>query len=73
MNEHEAALRILDELRRLTKEFTAPEWACATHVSFHAGLRAFEKDLKQHIHIEDEVLFPRAVQMEDTLSSRLHS
>ena len=73
MNEHEAALHILDELRRLTNDFTAPDWACATQVSFHAGLRAFEKDLKQHIYIEDEVLFPRAVQMEDALSSRLHS
>ena len=73
MNEHESALRILDELRSLTNEFTAPAWACATHVSFHTGLRAFEKDLKQHIHLEDDVLFPRAVDLEDSIGTRLQS
>jgi regulator of cell morphogenesis and NO signaling len=72
MNEHETALRILDELRSLTNEFTAPEWACATHISFHTGLRAFEKDLKQHIFVEDEVLFPRAVELEESIDSRMH-
>ena len=73
MNEHESALSILAELRSLTNEFTAPEWACATHVSFHTGLRAFERDLKQHIHLEDDVLFPRAVEMEDSIGSELQS
>jgi regulator of cell morphogenesis and NO signaling len=71
MNEHESALRIVAELHGLTNEFTAPAWACATHVSFHTGLRAFEKDLKQHIHLEDDVLFPRAVDMEDSIGGRL--
>lgn len=70
MNEHETALGIFDELRQLTNEFTAPEWACATHVSFHAGMRAFEKDLKQHIQLEDEVLFPRAVELEESVGAR---
>ena len=69
MNDHENALRILAQLRSLTNDFTAPEWACATHASFHAGMRAFEKDLKQHIHIEDDVLFPRAVQLDDSIYS----
>jgi regulator of cell morphogenesis and NO signaling len=64
MNEHQTALRIFADLRVVTNGFTPPDWACATHVSFHAGLRAFEKDLKQHIHLEDEVLFPRAVELE---------
>jgi regulator of cell morphogenesis and NO signaling len=71
MNEHESALRIVAKLHGLTNEFTAPAWACATHVSFHTGLRAFEKDLKQHIHLEDDVLFPRAVDMEDSIGARL--
>lgn len=66
MNEHETALHIFAELRNLTNEFTPPDWACATHVSFHTGLRAFEKDLKQHIHLEDDVLFPKAVELEDS-------
>lgn len=73
MNEHENALRILRELRQLTNGFTAPEWACATHVSFHTGLRAFEADLKQHIQLEDDVLFPRAVEMEDSIGARIRA
>jgi regulator of cell morphogenesis and NO signaling len=71
MNEHDTALRIFAKLRSLTHEFTAPEWACATHVSFHTGLRAFEMDLKQHIHLEEDVLFPRAVDMENSIGTRL--
>jgi regulator of cell morphogenesis and NO signaling len=71
MDEHKSALRILGELRSLTNEFTAPEWACANHISFHTGLRAFEKDLKIHIHLEDKVLFPRAVDLEDSIGARL--
>ena len=70
MNEHENALGILAQLRELTNGFTAPEWACANHVSFHTGLRAFEKDLKQHIYLEDEVLFPRAVELEDSMGAQ---
>jgi regulator of cell morphogenesis and NO signaling len=73
MNDHENALRILAQLRSLTNDFTAPDWACATHVSFHAGMRAFEKDLKQHIHLEDDVLFLRAVELEDSIYSTLQS
>lgn len=71
MNEHEVALGILAELRDLTNGFTAPDWACANHVSFHTGLRAFEKDLKQHIYLEDEVLFPRAVELEESMTAGL--
>src|SRR3569833_2164757 len=43
MNEHETAVHILAELRSTTNDFSAPAWACATHVSFHAGMRAYEK------------------------------
>jgi regulator of cell morphogenesis and NO signaling len=71
MNEHTSARHVLSELRRLTNEFTAPEWACATHVSFHTGLRAFEIDWKQHMHLEDDVLFPRAIDLEDSIGARL--
>jgi regulator of cell morphogenesis and NO signaling len=71
MHEHETALRIVDELRGITNGFTPPEWACATHISFHTGLRAFEQDLKQHIHFEDDVLFPRAVELEELTETKV--
>jgi regulator of cell morphogenesis and NO signaling len=65
MNDHESALRILAELNRLTNGFQAPAGACATHVSLCTGLRAFEEDLKRHIYLEDDILFPRAMELED--------
>lgn len=68
--EHESANRIMAELRSLTAGFTPPEWACATHIAFFAGLSEFEADLKQHVHLENDVLFPRAMQMEAELNSR---
>jgi regulator of cell morphogenesis and NO signaling len=70
MNEHESALRIVNDLRSVTNEFTPPEWGCAMHISFHTGMRAFEKDLKQHMHLENDVLFPRAVELEDAVGAR---
>lgn len=71
MNDHETALRIFAELRTFTKEFTPPDWACANHISFHTRLYAFEKDVKQHIHLEDDVLFPRAVELESSTLARV--
>jgi regulator of cell morphogenesis and NO signaling len=70
MNDHESALHLVDNLKRISNGFEAPTWACATHVSFYTGLRAFEKDLKQHIHLEGDVLFPRAVELEDSIALR---
>ena len=70
MQEHESANHIVAELRRLTLGFQPPEWACTTHVSLFAGLNEFETDLKQHVHLENDVLFPRAIEMEAELNSR---
>lgn len=70
MQEHESADRMMAELRRLTHDFEPPAWACATHVALYGGLRAFEIDLKQHMHLENDVLFPRAIEMEGVLNRR---
>ncbi len=70
MQEHDAAGQIMAELRRLTQEFVPPDWACATHAALFAGLRAFEADLAQHVHLENDVLFPRAIAMESELNQR---
>ncbi len=69
VQEHEAAGHIVAELRALTNRFT-PEWACATHIALFAGLSAFEADLKQHVHLENDVLFPRAIELEAELNCR---
>ena len=68
--EHECAGHIVAELIRLTNHFEPPSWACATHIALFAGLRAFEADLRQHVHLENDVLFPRAIELEAELKVR---
>ena len=68
--EHESANHIMHELIRLANHFEAPSWACATHIALFSGLSEFEADLKQHVHIENDVLFPRAIQLETEIKAR---
>ena len=70
MDEHKSAGHTMAELRRLTHGFRPPEWACATHVALYGGLRAFDLDLEQHVHLENDVLFPLAIEMEAALNRR---
>ncbi|MBV8206929.1 MAG: iron-sulfur cluster repair di-iron protein [Acidobacteria bacterium] len=62
--EHDQAGDILKSLRKLTNGFAPPEGACPTYCAMLAALREFEGDLHQHIHLENNILFPRAVRME---------
>jgi regulator of cell morphogenesis and NO signaling len=68
--EQESAGHIVAELIRLTNHFEPPTWACATHIALFSGLREFELDLRQHVHLENDVLFPRAIQLETELKTR---
>ena len=54
----------LEQLRELTDDYTAPEWACNTYRAMLDGLEEMELDLHQHIHKENNILFPRALAME---------
>jgi len=63
--EHDAAGALLANLRKLSNGFTPPEGACPTYLAFFTGLREFEQDLHQHIHLENNILFPRAIAMEN--------
>jgi regulator of cell morphogenesis and NO signaling len=62
--EHDEAGVALAQLRQLTDEFTPPAWACNTYRALLDGLLTFEQDMHQHIHKENNVLFPRAMEME---------
>jgi regulator of cell morphogenesis and NO signaling len=62
--EHEAAGALLVQIRQLSGSFTTPQNACPTFHAFYDGLREFEQDLHQHIHLENNILFPRAVELE---------
>lgn len=67
-HEHDGAGDALAEIRRLTGDFQTPEWACATVAALWDSLRALEADLHQHIHLENNILFVRAVALERTAS-----
>lgn len=62
--EHVSAGALMAEIRRLCAEFTPPPSACPTFIAFYSGLHDFERDLHQHIHLENNILFPRAIALE---------
>lgn len=62
--EHDAAAGILSEIREATQDFALPEDVCLSFQSLYRELQALEQDLHQHIHLENNVLFPRAAQLE---------
>jgi regulator of cell morphogenesis and NO signaling len=63
-NEHEAAGALLAEIQSLSGNFTTPLGACPTYHAFYDGLREFQQDLHQHIHLENNILFSRAIDLE---------
>lgn len=63
--EHDAAGTLIAEMRELSSGFVPPIGACPTYHAFYNGLREFEQDLHQHIHLENNILFPRAIALED--------
>ena len=73
MLEHEDAGALLGQMRRITSNYTIPPDACISYQTLYEALDAFEKDLHQHIHLENNILFPRAVEMEGSVSYFLHA
>ena len=60
LRDHEATGELLADLRQLTNNYVPPPGACVTFQAFYRGLRDLEADLHQHIHLENNVLFPMA-------------
>jgi regulator of cell morphogenesis and NO signaling len=63
-DEHEHVDALLRELRRVTSGYALPEGACGSYRALFAGLAELEADLHQHIHLENNVLFPAAAELE---------
>lgn len=63
-HEHDNAGIALRLLRDASNNFTAPADACTSFRALYTALENFEKDLHQHIHLENNVLFPRSLRME---------
>ncbi|MEZ5289787.1 MAG: iron-sulfur cluster repair di-iron protein [Vicinamibacterales bacterium] len=59
--EHEHAGHALERMRELTADYTPPEWACPTFRGLYFGLAELERDMHLHVHLENNILFPRAV------------
>lgn len=61
-HEHDSAGAALRRLRELTDHYRVPEGACNTWRALWHGLAALEEDMHQHIHLENNILFPRALE-----------
>ncbi len=62
--EHESAGGAMRRIRELTADYAPPDDACTTYRVTLAELDEFERDLHQHVHLENNILFPRALEME---------
>jgi regulator of cell morphogenesis and NO signaling len=67
--DHELAGRALATMRELTSGYTPPEGACPTFRGLYHGLAEFEADMHVHVHLENNVLFPRAVALSRALAA----
>ena len=63
--DHEEAGDIMYEIRTLTNNYTHPQDACTTFKVALAELKEFEEDLHKHVHLENNILFPNAIQYEN--------
>jgi regulator of cell morphogenesis and NO signaling len=64
--EHDEAGEALRQLRQLTDDYNPPDWACNTYRALLDALHRFEQDMHQHVHKENNVLFPRAIALEQS-------
>lgn len=64
MSEHDRAGALLHAIREASGDFAVPEDGCISYETLYKALEGFEADLHQHIHLENNILFPRTVEME---------
>jgi regulator of cell morphogenesis and NO signaling len=60
-SEHDRAGSALERFHELTDDFSPPEWACNTFRALYEALQALDRETHQHVHKENNVLFPRAL------------
>ena len=65
MMEHDGAGDLLRDLRVVTKDYKVPADGCMSYQALYRALEDFEKDLHQHIHLENNLLFPKAAEVEE--------
>ncbi len=67
MAEHETEGGRFEEIANLANQYNPPLHACNTYMVTFALLEEFENDLHRHIHLENNILFPKAIEMEEQL------
>ncbi len=65
--EHTGAGDILGKIAELTNNYNPPAEACNTFRALYAKLEEYQNDLFQHIHLENNILFPKAIELENEL------
>ena len=70
MKEHDAAGDLVKQIRQASANYQAPADACTSYTALYQDLRDFEADLHQHVHLENNILFPRAVELEAAVFQR---
>jgi regulator of cell morphogenesis and NO signaling len=68
-HEHATAGQALAEMRRLTNNYVVPEDACNTFRVLYRQIEDLESDLHVHIHLENNILFPRATELEQSIQA----
>ena len=67
--EHDKAGNALAKMRELASDYALPADACNTFAALYDGLQAMESDLHEHIHLENNILFPRAIELEAAIEA----
>lgn len=67
-SEHDSAGNGLETIRELTDDYAIPQGACNSYRAMLSALEELEQDLHQHIHKENNILFPRAISIEKELA-----
>lgn len=68
--EHELVGKNMEEIRGLSKNYTVPDDGCASYSLLFNMLDEFENDLHLHIHLENNILFPKALDLEKNLNEK---
>ena len=69
--EHDSAGTALKDIAAFSSNYEPPDGACFSYRTLYTALKEFETDMHQHIHLENNVLFPRAIAMENAVAASL--
>ena len=67
--EHESVGSFLKNIRSITQDYTLPAGACGSYMMLYKSLEAFEADIHIHIHLENNILFPKTMDLEKTITA----